>query len=97
MLDNPIAWAALICFLLGLALSGLFRLVYVAALGSLVPPVVFLSSYVLTYQQIPPFPPVGATNKIFYITLAGCAPTIAEETEGSNYKYFSIGAARDAK
>jgi hypothetical protein len=71
MLDNPIAWAALICFLLGLALSGLVRLALTAALGSLVPPAVFLASYVLTYQQVPPFPPVGATNKIFYIALSG--------------------------
>lgn len=70
LLDNPIAWAALLCFLLGLALSGLARLVPVPALTSLVAPTVFLASYVLTYQQVPPFPPVGATNKIFYIALA---------------------------
>jgi hypothetical protein len=71
MLDNPITWAVLICFLLGLALSGLVRLAPTAALGSLVPPAVFLASYLLTYQQVPPFPPVGATNKIFYIALSG--------------------------
>jgi len=70
MLDNPIAWAALICFLLGFALSGLVRLSPKAAIGSLVPPAVFLASYVLTYQQVPPFPPVGATNKIFYVALS---------------------------
>ena len=71
MLDNPIAWAALICFLLGLVLCGLVRLTHTAALGSLVPPAVFLASYVQTYQQVPPFPPVGATNKIFYIAVSG--------------------------
>lgn len=71
MLDNPIASAALICFLLGLVLCGLVRLTHTAALGSLVPPAVFLASYVLTYQQVPPFPPVGATNKIFYIAVSG--------------------------
>ena len=32
-------------------------------------PSVFLASYVLTYQQVPTFPPVGATNKIFYIAV----------------------------
>jgi hypothetical protein len=69
VLENPILLAALICFLLGLALSGLVRLVPAWALGSMVFPIVFLASYVLTYQQVPPFPPVGATNKIFYITL----------------------------
>jgi hypothetical protein len=70
MLDNPITWAALICFLLGLALSGLARLAPIAALQPLVSPVLFLISYVLAYQQVPPLPPIGATNKIFYIALA---------------------------
>jgi hypothetical protein len=70
MLGNPIALAALICFLLGLALSGLARLSPTATLQPLVSPVVFLISYVLAYQQVPPFPPIGATNKIFYIALA---------------------------
>ena len=69
VLENPIFLAVLICFLLGLALSGLARLVPTLALGSMVYPIVFLASYVLTYQQVPPFPPVGATNKIFYIAL----------------------------
>ena len=69
MLENPIFVAALVCFLLGLGLSGLVRLLPVSALGSVVSPSVFLASYVLTYQQVPTFPPVGATNKIFYIAV----------------------------
>ena len=60
---------ALICFILGLGLSGLVRLVPAPSLASLVPPAVFLASYVATYQQVPTFPPVGAVNKIFYIAL----------------------------
>jgi hypothetical protein len=71
MLDNPIAWAAPICFLLGLVLSGSRGSLTLPALGSLVPPAVFLASYVLTYQQVLPFPPIGATNRIFYIALSG--------------------------
>jgi len=71
MLDNPMAWAGLVCFLLGLALSGVAGLFPFAAFGSSVPPAVFVASYVLTYQQVPPFPPVGAANKIFYVALAG--------------------------
>jgi hypothetical protein len=35
----------------------------------LVSPVVFLISYMLAYRQVPPFPPIGAPNKIFYIAL----------------------------
>ena len=70
MLENPIILAALICFLLGLLLSGLVRLVRSSAIASTVLPIIFLASYVLTYQQVPTFPPVGSTNKIFYIALA---------------------------
>jgi hypothetical protein len=71
MLENPIALAALICFLLGLVLSGLVRIVRRSAVASTVLPIIFLASYVVTYQQVPAFPPVGSTNKIFYIALAG--------------------------
>src|SRR5580704_7208065 len=70
MLENPIVLAALTCFLLGLALSGLARLLTESIIASAVPPIIFLASYVLTYQQVPDFPPIGATNKIFYIALA---------------------------
>ena len=69
MLDNPIMGAALSCFLLGLALSGLARLAPTAAVQSLVSPAIFLTSYLLAYQRVPPFPPIGATSKIFYIAL----------------------------
>jgi hypothetical protein len=70
MLDNPIVRAALICFMLGLTLSGLVRLVPATPVASLVSTAVFLTSYVLTYQQVPTFPPIGAADKIFYIALA---------------------------
>jgi len=70
VLENPIVSAALICFLLGLALAGLVRVVPTSTIASIPLTIIFLASYVLTYQQIPPFPPVGATNKIFYIALA---------------------------
>jgi hypothetical protein len=69
VLENPIVLAALICFVLGLALAGLVRVVPGSTIASTALPIVFLASYVLTYQQVPPFPPVGATNKIFYVTL----------------------------
>ena len=70
MLENPIILAALICFLLGLVLSGLARVLQGSTIASAVLPIIFLASYVLTYQQMPDFPPIGATNKIFYIALA---------------------------
>jgi hypothetical protein len=41
-----------------------------STIASAVLPIIFLASYVLTYQQVPDFPPIGATHKIFYIALA---------------------------
>jgi hypothetical protein len=70
MLENPIAFAALICFVLGLVLSGLVRMIESSAVASTALPIIFLASYVVTYQQVPPFPPVGSTNKIFYVAVA---------------------------
>jgi hypothetical protein len=70
MLENPIILAALLCFLLGLLLSGLARIVPGSTIASAVLPIIFVASYVLTYQQVRDFPPIGATNKIFYIALA---------------------------
>jgi hypothetical protein len=69
MLENPIILAALICFLLGLVLSGLARVVPDSTIASAVLPIIFLASYIITYQQVPAFPPIGSTNKIFYIAL----------------------------
>jgi hypothetical protein len=62
--------AALICFLLGVGLSGLARIVPGSTIASAVLPVIFLASYVLTYQQVPDFFPIGSANKIFYVALA---------------------------
>jgi hypothetical protein len=77
MLENPIVLAAFICFLLGLVLSGFVRIFRCSAVASIVLPIVYLCSYVVTYQQVPPFPPVGSTNKIFYIALAAMLAGLA--------------------
>lgn len=79
MLDNPIVWAMLVCFALGVVLAGIVRIRRWPVLTSLVPPAVFGAAYVLTYQQIPPFPPVGSTNKIFYIWIAAILVGLAVE------------------
>ena len=65
VLENPIVLAALICFLVGLVLSGFVRLIRCPAIASTVLPIIFLASYVFTYGQVPTFPPVGSTNKIY--------------------------------
>src|SRR3954447_16908797 len=72
MLENPIEAAVLLCFSIGVVGSGLVRLG--PLLGSPVAALGFLASYVLSYAQVPPFPPVGAVSKMFYIMLA---PTLA--------------------
>jgi DMSO reductase anchor subunit len=77
MLENPIILAALICFLLGLVLSGLARVVPASTIASAVLPIIFLASYIITYQQVPSFPPIGSTNKIFYIALVAALVGLA--------------------
>ena len=47
------------------------------ALGAIAAPVVFLVAYYLTYQKIPPFPPAGAANKVFYVGLIAALGAIA--------------------
>jgi hypothetical protein len=93
VLENPIFVAALICFVLGFGLSGLVRILPVLALGSMVSPSVFLASYVLTYQQVPTFPPIGATNKIFYIGVAATLIGLFQDLLPQIKNYSKILAA----
>jgi len=39
--------------------------------AGLLMPAAFLGAYWLTYDKVPPFPPVGAVNKVFYIAALG--------------------------
>ena len=73
LIDNPFAPTLLACLAVGLALSLLARLGTSPLAASLVAPVVFLVAYVATYQDVPDFPPVGSTNKIFFVAVAGMA------------------------
>jgi hypothetical protein len=90
VLDDPILFAALICFALGLVLSGVARIVPGSALASLTLAVVFLAGYVLTYQQVPSFPPVGATNKIFYVALAAALVGFALDLRRRGAEYGKL-------
>ncbi|WP_244426735.1 hypothetical protein [Sinorhizobium sojae] len=52
--------------------AGLRRMLSLsAAWAGLIGSAAFLASYFLVYQKVPPFPPIGAVNKIFYISMAG--------------------------
>ena len=49
------------------------------ALGAIAAPFAFLVAYYLTYQKIPPFPPAGAANKVFYVGLVAAVLAIGVE------------------
>ena len=70
LLDSPFSPVVGACLFIGLAFSLFARLVRTPWPASLAAPIVFIVAYYLTYDKIPTFPPVGATNKIFYIVLA---------------------------
>jgi len=69
LFDNPIVLTVALCFGAGLVLAALARGIRIAWIAGLVPALVFLVAYVATYQKVPPFPPVGSVNKVFYIGL----------------------------
>jgi hypothetical protein len=69
--DNPLILPTLACLLAGVAFAGLVRLAHAPRFGAGLPALVFLVGYVVVYAKIPAFPPIGATNKLFYIGLAG--------------------------
>lgn len=69
LFDNPFVLTVALCFGAGLVAAAIARALGARAAG-LAPVAVFFTGYVATYQKIPPFPPVGSTNKVFYAALA---------------------------
>ncbi|MBN9529601.1 MAG: hypothetical protein J0H82_25555 [Alphaproteobacteria bacterium] len=69
LFDNPFVLTVALCFGAGLVAAAITRALGARAAG-LAPVAVFFTGYVATYQKIPPFPPVGSTNKVFYAALA---------------------------
>lgn len=76
LIDNPFAPTLLACLVAGLGLSLLARLSTSPLPASVVVSVVFLVAYVSVYQNVPGFPPIGSTNKIFFVAVAGMAAGI---------------------
>jgi len=75
---------ALVASLLALALVGFFasslmRWRGLARLSDLLMPAALLAAYWLTYNKVPPLPPVGAVNKVFYVMAVGTAIGFAAE------------------
>lgn len=73
LIDTPFLPTVVACLAAGLVLGLLARLATSPLPASLIPAVVFLAAYVTTYQKVPGFPPVGSTNKIFYVAVFGTA------------------------
>lgn len=67
--DNPFVPIVLACVLTAVAFSLVAFLIKSDFVASAAPPALFLIGYYATYQKVPPFPPIGSTNKIFYIAL----------------------------
>ena len=86
MLENPIILAALICFLLGLVLSGLARVVPGSTIASAVLPIIFLASYIITYQQVPPLSPDWINKQDFLHCVSGVASRIRTRLAAADCK-----------
>ncbi|SCB40328.1 hypothetical protein [Rhizobium hainanense] len=65
--------------LVGFLVSGLMRWRGLIRLSDLLMPAALLAAYWLTYNKVPPFPPVGAVNKVFYVIVVGTAIGLAAE------------------
>lgn len=53
-------------------------------IGSIAPPAIFLIAYYMTYQKIPEVPPIGASNKVFYVVpIAALGVFILEKAPGA--------------
>jgi hypothetical protein len=70
IVNSPFTPVLASCVVTALALAGAARGTRSPWVATLAAPVIFLVSYVVTYQKIPTFPPVGAANKVFYVALA---------------------------
>jgi hypothetical protein len=69
--------------LVAFTLAGLCRMLRlgVAWTGSIIP-AAFLAAYVVAYNKVPTFPPIGAANKVFYVALAGALVGLAADLAG---------------
>ena len=70
IVDNPFTPALVMSLIAAVVLALVAYFTKSALVASLAAPLVFLIAYYETYQKIPPFPPAGAANKVFYIGLA---------------------------
>jgi len=82
ILNNPFAPVLAVSLVAALVLAVIARLTRSCFVATLAAPMVFLVAYVATYQKIPPFPPVGASNKVFYVALVATLALLAFDAIG---------------
>jgi hypothetical protein len=93
ILNNPFAPVVAACVAAALVFAVAARLTGSLEAATLAAPIVFLAGYVATYQKIPPFPPVGASNKVFYVALAAALGASALDAIGRIPRPALAGAA----
>ena len=67
IIGNPFFPIVFACALFAAAFGIAAFVAKSAFIGSIAPPTIFLIAYYMTYQKIPGFPPIGASNKVFYV------------------------------
>jgi hypothetical protein len=92
ILDNPFAPSLIACGLVGASFAVGLLIRPSRVVASLAAPAVFLVAYYEIYQKVPSFPPIGASNKIFYIVLIA-ALYCAAVTKISNGRYVDALSA----
>jgi hypothetical protein len=93
IVNNPFAPVLAACLVAALILAGAARFAKLRLAATLAPPVIFLVGYVATYQKIPPFPPVGASNKVFYVALVATLGAAALDVVGRFPRSVLAGAS----
>ncbi|MGO9419108.1 hypothetical protein [Roseiarcus sp.] len=93
IVNNPFAPVLAACLAAALILAGAARFAKLRLAATLAPPVIFLVGYVATYQKIPPFPPVGASNKVFYVALVATLGAAALDVVGRFRRSVLAGAS----
>ena len=82
VLNSPFTPALASALAAALILALAARLTGLGLVATLAAPAVFLVVYAATYQKIPPFPPIGAANKTFYVALIAAVVAAALDALG---------------
>jgi hypothetical protein len=77
--DSPFAPIVALCAGVAAACALAVHFTRLGMLGGVAAPAVFALAYDLTYQKIPPFPPVGAANKVFWVGVFAAVVALALE------------------